>query len=90
MIAYQAKILRNVSAFCRLWIEDVHHNRIAGGKKYKSCDGDDYKHINFNDQTYYIVAKVLGSTEHQKIRGPFNANYSCSIIGDVDTWHLDC
>jgi hypothetical protein len=59
-------------------------------KKYKSCGGADYKHIDFNDQTYYIVAKVLGSLDHQKIRGPFNANNSCSITGEVDTWNFDC
>jgi hypothetical protein len=36
----------------------INHNRIAGDGKgdYHGCGGNDYKHIDFDNQHYYIVA----------------------------------
>ncbi|CAG8796577.1 26854_t:CDS:1, partial [Dentiscutata erythropus] len=71
-----------------VWIEDANHYRyrIAGNSDYVSCDGDDYTHFYFEDQTYYVVGKVAGSSGEEKVRGPFNADSICGITGDVGDW----
>ncbi|CAB4480554.1 hypothetical protein RhiirA5_377374 [Rhizophagus irregularis] len=90
--ATKVSILENVGAFCRIWIEDSNHKRIAGDGKghYRVCDTVSYNHIEFSDQEYYIVAKVLASFEKQKRRGPFKGEHYCSIHGEVDSWDFDC
>ncbi|CAG8519295.1 uncharacterized protein OCT59_012461 [Rhizophagus irregularis] len=90
--ATKVSILENVGAFCRIWIEDSNHKRIAGDGKghYRVCDTVSYNHIEFSDQEYYIVAKVLTSFEKQKRRGPFKGEHYCSIHGEVDSWDFDC
>ncbi|CAB4474006.1 uncharacterized protein OCT59_023563 [Rhizophagus irregularis] len=73
---------------CRIWIEDSNGHRIAGNKKYIDCTDypDDYEFIYFPNQTYTVHAKVEGSFEKKKARGPFNENTCFSIFGDVDDW----
>ncbi|CAB4383694.1 uncharacterized protein OCT59_003513 [Rhizophagus irregularis] len=90
--AYTATISENLSAFCRVWIEDSNHFRIAGDGKghYRGCGSVNFNHIDFNDQQYYIVVKVEGSTKEEKVRGPFDSNHSCSLYGEVDSWGFDC
>uniref|UniRef100_A0A1D1ZH06 Arginine biosynthesis bifunctional protein ArgJ n=1 Tax=Anthurium amnicola TaxID=1678845 RepID=A0A1D1ZH06_9ARAE len=81
------------SGSCRIWIEDVNHNRIAGDGKgdYHACDGtsSDYEDIEFSDQEYYVVAKVELSFRKQKVRGSFNANTCFRIHGTIDFFHFE-
>ncbi|PKK66078.1 hypothetical protein RhiirC2_785258 [Rhizophagus irregularis] len=42
-----------------------------------------------NDETYTVYAKVLGSFEKKKLRGPFNAGACFIIKGSVDDWKFD-
>ncbi|RGB36191.1 hypothetical protein C1646_758397 [Rhizophagus diaphanus] len=74
--------------------EDSNGNRIAGDKDYHDCsegsDSEDgYETINFPDQTYTVHAKVQGSFEKQKVRGPFNENTCYGIYGNVDDWTFE-
>ncbi|RGB24789.1 hypothetical protein C1646_803622 [Rhizophagus diaphanus] len=88
--AYDVTISQKVDAFCRIWIEDVNNNRIGGDGSYHGCGSGDTRHIDFGNQQYYIYAKVDGSFEKQKRRGPFDGDHFCSIHGEVDSWGFDC
>ncbi|PKK65683.1 hypothetical protein RhiirC2_715390 [Rhizophagus irregularis] len=74
---------------CRIWIEDSNGLRIAGDDGYRDCGEGNYLTIDFQDQTYTVHAKVDGSFEQQKVRGPFNENTCYSIHGSVDKWKFD-
>ncbi|CAG8692854.1 uncharacterized protein OCT59_023922 [Rhizophagus irregularis] len=79
---------------CRIWVEDSNGYRIAGSKHYSDCSYDNYgpnfhQYLTFPDETYTVYAKVLGSFEKKKIRGPFNAGACFVITGSVDDWKFD-
>ncbi|PKK61959.1 hypothetical protein RhiirC2_791074 [Rhizophagus irregularis] len=74
---------------CRIWIEDSNGYRIAGDDSYRDCSARIDENISFPDQTYTAHAKVEGSFEKQKVRGPFNENTCFSIHGSVDKWKFD-
>ncbi|CAB5214453.1 unnamed protein product [Rhizophagus irregularis] len=85
--------LRLTLCSCRIWIEDSNGYRIAGDEDYRDCSydpaGDDHEYLSFQNQTYTVHAKVGGSLEKQKVRGPFNENTCFSIHGSVDDWKFD-
>ncbi|RGB29202.1 hypothetical protein C1646_672623 [Rhizophagus diaphanus] len=81
---------------CRIWVEDSNGYRIAGDKNYHDCSysygPSPHETLNFSDQTYMVYAKVEGSFEETKRRGPFNNNtcfiyMAMLIVGDL-TKHL--
>ncbi|RIB01810.1 hypothetical protein C2G38_2229634 [Gigaspora rosea] len=78
------------NAHCRIWIEDINHNRIAGDGKgdYHFCDNGD-EIIDIPDQEYWVVAKVRLSARKQKYRGTFNGNTCFRITGDEVKFHFD-
>ncbi|CAG8823438.1 6472_t:CDS:1, partial [Gigaspora margarita] len=76
---------------CRIWIEDSQQNRIAGDEFYHDCSNyRKFESIDLQkDQTYWVHAKVEGSFEKPKVRGPYNENTCFDMGGDVDDWHFD-
>ncbi|CAG8663633.1 25294_t:CDS:2, partial [Gigaspora margarita] len=78
---------------CKIWVEDINGNRIAGDGSghYHDCEHSIGKEqtLNFSNQTYYIHAKVEGSARQPKIRGPFNDNACFHIHGTVNDWGFD-
>ncbi|KAF0562134.1 hypothetical protein F8M41_009267 [Gigaspora margarita] len=75
---------------CRIWAEDSNGNRIAGDDGYHECTNDQRSEsFSFPDQTYWVHAKVEGSFEEPKVRGPYYADTCFVIYGDVDSWHFD-
>ncbi|CAG8537773.1 46475_t:CDS:2 [Gigaspora margarita] len=78
---------------CRIWVEDSNHNRIAGDGPghYHDCDGDTgngEQILNFANVTFWVHAKVQGSLEKKKVRGPFNTK-CFDIYGRVGDWKFD-
>ncbi|KAF0501278.1 hypothetical protein F8M41_020056 [Gigaspora margarita] len=78
---------------CKIWAEDSNHTRIGGDSSYHSCTFNTYTNyeetFNFPDQTYSVHAKVQGSFEKTKNRGPFNDTTCFRIHGSVDKWKFD-
>ncbi|CAG8801836.1 14997_t:CDS:1, partial [Racocetra fulgida] len=93
---YNVTVGLQLAANCRLWIEDIYTNRIAGDGKgqYGACseslrDDSAYNQIEFPDQEYYVVTKVEASFRKEKKRGPFNGNVCLCISGTVDIFSFD-
>ncbi|GBC06710.1 hypothetical protein RclHR1_00700009 [Rhizophagus clarus] len=93
--AYQVSVKLDMAAgACRIWIEDVNHCRIAGDGKgsYHACDGSDnnqFEVIDFNDQEYFVVAKVNLSGRDEKVRGSFNGGTCFRIHGNSASFYFD-
>ncbi|CAG8837397.1 42260_t:CDS:1, partial [Gigaspora margarita] len=83
-------VLNTGGDLCRIWAEDSNQNRIAGDTDYHECTNDQRpESFSFSDETYWVHAKVEGSFEDDKTRGPYNDNTCFTIYGDVDDWHFD-
>ncbi|KAF0528705.1 hypothetical protein F8M41_013006 [Gigaspora margarita] len=93
--AYAVDINLDLDAcYCKIWVEDSNHHRIGGDRHYHDCStemhGDNHhKRINFQNETFWLHAKVLGSLMQEKIRGPYDNNTCYHIHGTVSHWYFD-
>ncbi|CAG8814663.1 40798_t:CDS:1, partial [Gigaspora margarita] len=83
-------------ANCKIWVEDASGNRIAGDgpNHYNDCSSskfgkNDHQILNFDNQTFWVHAKVQGSAKKAKVRGGFNANICLHIHGLTFDWGFD-
>ncbi|KAF0476161.1 hypothetical protein F8M41_024453 [Gigaspora margarita] len=82
--------LETDGARCRIWAEDSNQNRIAGDSDYHECTQFNKEEtFSFQDETYWVHAKVQGSFEEEKIRGPYYDSTSFLIEGELNGWHFD-
>ncbi|CAG8836374.1 23072_t:CDS:1, partial [Gigaspora margarita] len=80
------------AASCKIWAENSAHYRIGGdgSNDYYDCSsGNDPEKFSFQDQTFWVHAKVEASTRHEKIRGPYNNKTCFRIHGYLDRWYFD-
>ncbi|RIB05341.1 hypothetical protein C2G38_2253860 [Gigaspora rosea] len=81
---------------CKIYIEDSNHYRIGGdgSNEYHDCTfnkhGENHhKQIDFQNEPFWLHAKVLGRLMQEKIRGPYNNNTCYHIHGSVGRWYFD-
>ncbi|CAG8604846.1 7978_t:CDS:2 [Gigaspora margarita] len=84
----------NITFTPTIEVEDSNHHRIGGDRHYHDCStemhGDNHhKRINFQNETFWLHAKVLGSLMQEKIRGPYDNNTCYHIHGTVGHWYFD-
>ncbi|CAG8639596.1 22003_t:CDS:2 [Gigaspora margarita] len=81
---------------CKIWVENSDHYRIGGdgSRHYHDCSSvmygnNHHKRIDFQNVTFWLHAKVLGSLMQEKVRGPYNNNTCYEIHGSVGRWYFD-
>ncbi|CAG8781597.1 12159_t:CDS:2 [Gigaspora margarita] len=89
--AYTVSIsLQTDADLCRIWAEDSNGNRIAGDGDYHECtDFQKTESFSLQNETYWVHAKVQGSTEDEKVRGPYDIDTCFILDGTVFDWDFD-